>query len=78
LVDGDTIVLQAAEAQESRSPALDVFLIGGLPLREPVFQYGPFVMSTKAEVMEAFDDYQKGKFGQIPIDAIQPHRPTSN
>ena len=78
LVDGDTIVLQAAESQESRSPGLDVFLIGGLPLREPVFQYGPFVMSTKAEVMEAFEDYQKGKFGQIPIDAIHPHRPTSN
>ena len=78
LVDGDTIVLQASESQESRSPALDVFLIGGLPLREPVFQYGPFVMSTKAEVMEAFEDYQKGKFGQIPIDAIQPHRPNSN
>ena len=51
-----------------------MFIIGGVPLREPVVQYGPFVMSTKAEIMEAFEDYQAGRFGHIPIDAIQPHR----
>ena len=74
LVDGDTVKLRADESQESRSPNLDVFLIGGLALRQPVFQHGPFVMSTKAEVMEAFEDYQAGRFGHIPADAIQPHR----
>ena len=75
LVGGDTVRLQADPVQESRSPNLEVFLIGGVPLREPVVQYGPFVMSTKAEIIEAFDDFQKGRFGQIPVDAIQPHRP---
>jgi hypothetical protein len=74
LVDGDTVKLRADASQESRSPNLDVFLIGGLPLRQPVFQYGPFVMNTKAEVMEAFEDFQAGRFGHIPADAIQPHR----
>lgn len=74
LVGGDTIRLQADPVQESRSPNLEVFLIGGVPLREPVVQYGPFVMSTKAEIIEAFEDFQKGRFGQIPADAIQPHR----
>lgn len=75
LVDGDTVVLQADRKQESRSPDLDVFLIGGVPLREPVFQYGPFVMSTRQEVIEAFEDFQAGRFGHIPPDAIQPHHP---
>ena len=50
LGEGDTVVLQADAAQESRSPSLEVFLIGGVPLREPVVAYGPFVMSTKAEL----------------------------
>jgi quercetin 2,3-dioxygenase len=78
LIDGDTLRLRAAETQELRSPNLELFIIGGQPLREPVVQYGPFVMSTKAEIMEAFEDFQAGRFGQIPIDAIQPHRPTGN
>lgn len=76
LVDGDTLQIRAADVQESRSPNLELFIIGGQPLREPVVQYGPFVMSTKAEIMEAFEDFQAGRFGQIPVDAIQPHRPT--
>jgi hypothetical protein len=74
LADGDTVKLRANQSQESRSPNLDVFLIGGVPLREPVFQYGPFVMSTKAEVMEAFEDFQAGRFGRIPADALTPHQ----
>jgi redox-sensitive bicupin YhaK (pirin superfamily) len=75
LGEGDTVLLQADTAQESRSPNLEVFLIGGVPLREPVIQYGPFVMSTKAEIMEAFDDFQAGRLGTVPAGAIQPHRP---
>ncbi|MFM8998597.1 MAG: pirin-like C-terminal cupin domain-containing protein, partial [Actinomycetota bacterium] len=54
---------------------LEVFVIGGLPLREPVVQYGPFVMSTKAEIMEAIADFQAGRLGTVPVNAIQPHRP---
>lgn len=71
---GDLITLRADATQESRSPNLDVFIIGGVPLREPVVQYGPFVMSTPREIQEAFDDFQSGRFGQIPPNAIQPHR----
>jgi len=78
LGEGDTVLLQADATQESRSPNLEVFLIGGVPLREPVIQYGPFVMSTKAEIMEAFDDYQAGRLGSVPAGAIQPHRPGSH
>lgn len=75
LVNGDYISIQANQIQEARHEALDIFLIGGIALREQVFQYGPFVMSTKEEVMQAMEDYQKGRFGHIPVDAIMPHRP---
>lgn len=71
-VQGNTLRFTADASQESRSPNLEVFLIGGVPLREPVIQYGPFVMSTREEIMQAFDDYQSGRFGQIPANAIQP------
>ena len=75
LVNGDALRVRAADQQESRSPNLEMFIIGGVPLRQPTFQYGPFVMSTKSEVIEAFEDFQAGRFGHIPADAIQPHRP---
>ena len=74
LVDGDTIVITADQVQDSRTANLEVFLIGGVPLREPVVQYGPFVMSTKAEIMEAFEDFQAGRLGTVPANAIQPHQ----
>lgn len=64
--EGDTITVTADEAQESRSPTLDVVILGGRPIREPVVAYGPFVMNTKAEVLEAYQDFQSGRFGQIP------------
>jgi len=74
LEQGDSVVISADDRQESRSPNLEVFLLGGVPLREPVAAYGPFVMCTKAELVEAFEDYQAGRLGTVPADAIQPHR----
>lgn len=77
LVDGDTIVLEANAVQDSHHENFDIFLIGGVPLREPVIQYGPFVMSTEAEIREAFEDFQQGRLGRVPANALQPHRPQS-
>jgi redox-sensitive bicupin YhaK (pirin superfamily) len=64
--DGDEIVIKAAEQQESRSPNLEVFILGGAPIKEPVAWMGPFVMNTKREVLQAFEDFQKGLLGSIP------------
>jgi redox-sensitive bicupin YhaK (pirin superfamily) len=59
-------MVSAGQHQESRSPSLDVIVLGGRPIREPVAWGGPFVMNTRAEVMQAFEDFQQGRLGQIP------------
>jgi redox-sensitive bicupin YhaK (pirin superfamily) len=66
---GDTITFEAANEEP-----LDVMLLGGQPIGEPVEQYGPFVMNTRAELQQAFDDYQKGRLGTVPANGIQPFR----
>ncbi|SRR5579883_567238 len=49
----------------SASQPLDLLLIGGVPLNEPVVRYGPFVMNTEAEIMQAIHDYRNGRMGTI-------------
>jgi redox-sensitive bicupin YhaK (pirin superfamily) len=70
---GDHLRLAAAAAQDSTSPTLEVIVLGGQPIREPLAWYGPFVMNTKAEVQQAMDDYQAGRLGVIPAGALQPY-----
>jgi hypothetical protein len=45
---------------------MDVLILGGLPIREPVAWMGPFVMNTREEVVQAFNDHQAGRLGSIP------------
>ena len=56
LGDGEEVRLQG------RAPRSRAILVAGRPLREPVARYGPFVMNTREEIMQAFADYQSGKF----------------
>ena len=73
---GDRITLAAAESQDSNRPALEVLLLGGRPIGEPVAHYGPFVMNTAEELQQALDDFRAGRLGVIPDNALMPH--TSN
>jgi redox-sensitive bicupin YhaK (pirin superfamily) len=66
LGDGDRLTVTADASQDSHTPNLEVLLLGGRPIGEPVAQYGPFVMNTRAELAQAFDDFQAGKMGHIP------------
>lgn len=63
---GDTIRTAAGTTQSQAEPNLDVLVLGGRPIREPVAMAGPFVMNTRAEVIQAFEDFQAGKLGTIP------------
>ncbi len=71
---GDALTIVALPLQEQRSPNLDVLILGGRPIREPVAWMGPFVMNTREEVMQAMADYQAGRLGSIP--AVH-HAPTT-
>ena len=66
LVDGEYVTVVAAPQQESPSPSLEVLLLGGRPIREPIAWYGPFVMNTRDELIHAVEDYQAGRMGHIP------------
>lgn len=69
---GDRITVSAQASQDSHRPAMEVLLLGGTPIREPVFQYGPFVMNSKSDIATAIDDFNAGRFGTIPPGALRP------
>jgi redox-sensitive bicupin YhaK (pirin superfamily) len=65
---GDAITFAASGSRD-----MDILLLGGQPIREPVAAYGPFVMNTRAELVQAFEDYQAGRLGSIPAVPTDPH-----
>ena len=70
---GDTVTFTA-----DPSGALDVLLLGGRPIREPVATYGPFVMNTRDELVQAFDDFNAGRLGTVPANGLHPYRPSEH
>jgi len=60
--DGESISIRVAENAGS---SLDVLLIAGIPLNEPIVQYGPFVMNTQEEIDNTIEDYRNGRLGKI-------------
>jgi redox-sensitive bicupin YhaK (pirin superfamily) len=66
---GEPVRLAAPEGQ------VEVLLMQGRPIGEPVAQYGPFVMNTRAELETAFNDYRRTQFGGWPFRADDPVHP---
>ena len=77
-IAGNVITVNASQVQESRSPSMDVLILGGRPIREPVAWMGPFVMNSREEVVQAFDDYQAGRLGSIPAVHGAPNQVISS
>ncbi|WP_149184564.1 pirin family protein [Streptomyces sp. TRM49041] len=74
--EGDTISVTADSRQDGLAGALDVLVFGGRPLREPVAQYGPFVMNTREEIAQAVEDYRAGRLGTVPARHLDVPSPS--
>ena len=68
---GEALAAEADRGQDGHSPALEVLILGGRPIREPTIFYGPFVMNTREEIAQAMEDYKAGRLGTIPAEYLR-------
>ncbi|WP_326692823.1 MULTISPECIES: pirin family protein [unclassified Streptomyces] len=69
---GGSLTLRADASQDSHTPDLEVVLLGGRPIREPMAHYGPFVMNSHVELAQAFEDFKAGRLGRVPATPRTP------
>ena len=64
--EGNLVTIFGESKPDSRSVTMEVLMLGGSPIGEPISWYGPFVMNTRDEIRQAIEDYQAGRMGHIP------------
>ncbi|HEU5471127.1 MAG TPA: pirin family protein [Actinophytocola sp.] len=75
---GSALTMRAAAGQPGNSAAgWEILVLGGLPINEPISRYGPFVMNTRQEIVQAMEDFQAGRLGQIPAEHLA-HRSSAD
>jgi redox-sensitive bicupin YhaK (pirin superfamily) len=75
---GDAVTMRAADKQAvAAQRGWEVLVLGGLPIREQVARYGPFVMNTREEIIQAVEDFRAGRMGTIPAQRM-PHRTSAD
>jgi redox-sensitive bicupin YhaK (pirin superfamily) len=67
LGEGDVLTVRAAAEQPGPVSALDVLILGGQPIKEPIVHYGPFVMNTHEEIVQTLEDFAAGRLGQVSV-----------
>ena len=67
--EGDALTIRADAKQDPHTPTLELLVLGGQPIREPIAHYGPFVMNTREEIMQAMEDFNAGRMGVAPPTA---------
>jgi redox-sensitive bicupin YhaK (pirin superfamily) len=72
--DGGALTVEASSDQDTRTASLELLVLGGRAIREPIAWYGPFVMNTRDEIVQAFEDFEAGRLGTVPAD--HPLAPT--
>jgi len=74
---GDVVTLAGEGGDNESTDTMEVLLLGGQPINEPVAQYGPFVMTTREDLVQAYEDFQRGRLGVVPADGLRPYRSNS-
>ncbi len=76
--EGEALSFTAEQTQDAGGTGnWEVLVLGGQPIGEPVARYGPFVMNTRQEILQAVEDYRAGRLGTIPPEAM-PHRTSAD
>jgi quercetin 2,3-dioxygenase len=70
--EGDHLTVRAGDRIEGEIGTLELLVVGGLPIREPIAWHGPFVMNTRDEIVRALDDYRAGRMGILPAGQLGP------
>lgn len=71
---GGVVTLVGGAGNGPTGGPMEVLLLGGQPIREPIATYGPFVMNHRSEIVQAIDDFNAGRLGTVPANGLHPYR----